>query len=82
MEKLKRELLDKLPSRQIGIRRNEGLVYYYDYHGVTFWESEEERREVENYIIGVIEAAVGFKVRITEWGESNNGHFVHSFERI
>ncbi len=80
MNELKRELLEKLPPEQIKVIRSEGLIIYYDYHGVTFRESEEERRIVQEYIISAVEADVGFKICITEWGISNNGHFVHEFE--
>lgn len=81
MDKLEQELRTKLPPEQIKVLEEEGVVLYYDYHGVTFRESNAEQRIVENYIIGVIEAKVGYRIRITEWGLSSNGHFVHFFER-
>lgn len=79
---LKDELRQKLPESQIHVSLKDGTAGYYDYYGVTFRETPEEWQTVENYIIGAIEANVGFKIRITEWGISNNGHFVHYFQRI
>ncbi len=83
MEKpeLEQELREKLPPEQIDVLEGDGLVLYYDWHGVTFRETDAEWEIVKSYIISVIEAKTGYRVRITKWGLSNNGHFSHRFER-
>lgn len=57
-----------------------GIAIYYDYLGATFCEKDEVQI-VYDYLIDVIEKHFGFKIRITEWGSSNNGHFADHFER-
>ena len=79
---LEKELREKLPPQCIGVSVEERLVAYYDYHGVTFRESESEQVIVNDYIVSVVAEKAGFPVRITEWGPSNNGRFAHYFERV
>jgi len=82
----RKEILKRdLPAEHICIdfdsTTNKGVAIYYDYDGATFCE-DNEIQEVYGYITAVIEERLGFKVRVTEWGESNNGHFNDHFEKI
>ncbi len=81
MKTLKQELMEKLPPEEIGVDIGKGFATYYDYHGVTFCENTTERQIVERYIVDVIATKAGFPIKVTEWGENNNGHFAHRFER-
>lgn len=75
------ELREKLPPDEISVSAEEGLVSYYDWHGITFRESAEEQAIIEAYLLEVIATKVGYPVKVTWWGDSNNGHFTHRFEQ-
>ena len=77
---LQNELAEKLPPHVISVNQYRGWVTYYDYHGVTLRESEDEQQQVKDYILNVINERTSYWATITEWGFSNNGHFVHVFE--
>ena len=79
---LEQKLNKQLPPEHIHVNLDEMAIVYYDYHGVTFRDSEKENNFVEDYIVRVATEKVGSPIKITEWGQSNNGRFAHYFERI
>jgi len=78
--KLLRELSKKLSPKSFNIVGGNQIVYY-DFHGITFQNTDEKRQIVQDYIISVAEEKLGFPIKITDWGVSNNGHFAHRFIR-
>ena len=78
--KLLLKLREKLSPKSFSIIEGNQIVYY-DFHGVTFQDTDEKRQIVQDYIVGVAEDRLGFPIEITDWSISNNGHFAHSFVR-
>ena len=79
--KLEQELREKLPPKELRIDTEKCIAHYYDYHGVTFCETHEELKVINQYVADAISDKLGYKVVITEKHHSGNGHMHAYFEK-
>jgi len=78
----KQELSEKLPKRVITIDTTNCLILYYDWYGVTFTNTEEDKQTVEDYLVEIVQDKIGKPVRVSKWSIGNNGHFADEYELI
>jgi hypothetical protein len=82
--KLRADLEELLPARAFRIEEHADgsvAVSFYDFHGVTFVDTEEEELVVRAYILCKAEELLQHMLYVVCWGISNNGHFTNTFKK-